>query len=188
MKKNKQLTFIDLFAGIGGFHLALHDVGAKCVFVSEWDDPARQTYENNFKKIQPELFNKGFFAGDITKIDPINIPNFDIMCAGFPCQPFSISGKQKGFQDTRGTLFFNVLEIIKAKQPKVVFLENVKHLKHHDDERTFKRIQTEIQKAGYWFTETNTKVMNTADFTDIPQNRERIFMVALDCGVRSGPI
>ena len=153
--KDNNLKFIDLFAGIGGFHLALHDLGAKCVFASEWDEPARQTYEKNFKKIQPFFFEKGLFAkkgqelfaGDITKVNPKKIPDFDILCGGFPCQPFSISGKQKGFQDTRGTLFFNVLEIIKAKKPKVVFLENVKHLKYHDNKKTLSSILNGLRAA-----------------------------------------
>ena len=179
--KNYNLKFIDLFAGIGGFHLALHDLGAKCVFASEWDDLARQTYEKNFQKIQPSLFEKGLFAkkgqelfaGDITKVNPKKIPDFDILCGGFPCQPFSISGKQKGFQDTRGTLFFNVLEIIKAKKPKVVFLENVKHLKYHDNKKTLSVIIENLENIGY---KTEWKILNAKDF-GLAQNRERIIII-----------
>ena len=111
-QSTKSIQFIDLFAGIGGFHQALHNQGASCVFASEWDNKCRETYQANFKHISPNLFNQNHFAGDITKVNPSLIPNHDILCAGFPCQPFSISGKQKGFDDTRGTLFFNILEII----------------------------------------------------------------------------
>ena len=113
-----KLTFIDLFAGIGGFHLALHNVGAECVFASEWDEAARLTYETNFAKLSPSLFKKGNFAGDITVVNKKSIPDFDILCAGFPCQPFSQAGFKKGFADIRGTLFFDIAEIIKIKKHK----------------------------------------------------------------------
>ena len=106
--------FIDLFAGIGGFHQAFHQLGAECVFASEWDEPARKTYEHNYRKISPELFDSGNFAGDITKINKADIPDFDILCGGFPCQPFSQAGHKLGFEDTRGTLFFDIAEIIKV--------------------------------------------------------------------------
>lgn len=181
-----EIKFIDLFAGIGGFHFALHNQGAKCVFVSEWDDQARYTYEKNFSKISPEIFkigsskdiSKGLFdtpnfAGDITKIEAKDIPEHDILCAGFPCQPFSISGLKKGFSDTRGTLFFDVLNIIKEKQPKVIFLENVKHLMHHDKGNTLKVILEEINKLGY---KTSWKILNAKDF-GLAQNRERIVII-----------
>lgn len=128
MLKNEKVRFIDLFAGIGGFHYALHNNGAKCVFVSEWDNAARDSYQRNFKKKSPEIFDiqlnndlsssNGIFstpnfAGDITKIDPKKIPDHDILCAGFPCQPFSISGHKKGFGDTRGTLFLMFWKLLK---------------------------------------------------------------------------
>jgi DNA (cytosine-5)-methyltransferase 1 len=132
-----KLTFIDLFAGIGGFHLALHNVGAECVFASEWDEAARLTYETNFSKLSPKLFENGNFAGDITAVDKKGIPDFDILCAGFPCQPFSQAGFKKGFADIRGTLFFDVAEIIRVKRPKAFFLENVRGLYSHDKGRTF---------------------------------------------------
>ncbi|MCK9289917.1 MAG: DNA cytosine methyltransferase, partial [Acholeplasmataceae bacterium] len=96
----KKFTFIDLFAGIGGFHIALHNIGGECVFASEWDEAARNTYEVNFKKISPELFENDMFAGDITLVDPETIPDHDILCAGFPCQPFSQAGHKLGFEDT----------------------------------------------------------------------------------------
>lgn len=173
-KTNKTLQFIDLFAGIGGFHQALHNQGSECVFASEWDNKCRETYHTNFKNISPNLFNHHLFAGDITTVNPNHIPNHDILCAGFPCQPFSISGKQKGFDDTRGTLFFNILEIIQAKQPKVVFLENVKHLVHHDNGNTLKVIIEQLESLGY---KTKWQVLNAKDF-GLAQNRERIIIIA----------
>lgn len=184
MNGGKVTTFIDLFAGIGGFHFALHRQGAECVFSSEWDDECRKTYTDNFKKISPHifelssgkntLFEEKLFAGDITKIDPKTIPDHDILCAGFPCQPFSISGKQRGFADTRGTLFFNVLEIVKTKQPKVVFLENVKQLVYHDHGNTLRVILQSLNDIGY---KTSWKVLNAKDF-GTAQNRERIIIIA----------
>lgn len=184
MNGGKVTTFIDLFAGIGGFHFALHRQGAECVFSSEWDDECRKTYADNFKKISPHifelssgkntLFEEKLFAGDITKIDPKTIPDHDILCAGFPCQPFSISGKQRGFADTRGTLFFNVLEIVKTKQPKVVFLENVKQLVYHDHGNTLRVILQSLNDIGY---KTSWKVLNAKDF-GTAQNRERIIIIA----------
>jgi DNA (cytosine-5)-methyltransferase 1 len=181
----KTVTFIDLFAGIGGFHYALHNQGANCVFASEWETNCRYTYEENFKKMSPALFElhpsedsvdglfTNNFAGDITKVNPNSIVNHDILCGGFPCQPFSISGHKKGFNDTRGTLFFNVLEIIKAKQPRVVFLENVKHLIHHDGGNTLRVILEELEKVGY---KTTWKLLNAKDF-GLAQNRERIVII-----------
>lgn len=174
VKENRRFTFIDLFAGIGGFHIALHNIGGECVFASECDDDARKTYEENFKKISPELFKNGKFGGDITKIDPNLIPDHDVLCAGFPCQPFSISGLQKGFEDTRGTLFFNILEIASIKKPKVLFLENVKHLIHHNQGNTFKVIIESLREIGY---KPTWKVLNAKDF-GLAQNRERIIIVA----------
>ena len=112
-------SFIDLFAGLGGFRLALESLGAKCVYSNEWDEPVQRVYKENFGDL-PE--------GDITQVDEKSIPDHDILCAGFPCQAFSISGKQRGFEDSRGTLFFDVARIVKEKKPKIVFLENVKNL------------------------------------------------------------
>lgn len=182
-----KITFIDLFAGIGGFHFALHEEGAKCVYASEWDASCRFSYEENFKSISPELFelkvsneassslfDYSEFSGDITKVNPKEIPDHDILCGGFPCQPFSISGHKKGFSDTRGTLFFNVMEIIKAKQPRVVILENVKHLIHHDKGNTLKVILKELEEAGY---KASWKVLNAKDY-GVAQNRERIIVIA----------
>lgn len=138
--KDYKFKFIDLFAGIGGFRLALQNLGGKCVFTSEWDENAKKTYRANFGETP---------FGDITKDYTKNyIPeNFDVLCAGFPCQAFSIAGYQKGFHDTRGTLFFDLEKIIETKRPKVVFLENVKNLVSHDKGNTFKIIiEMDLQK------------------------------------------
>ena len=147
MAKRKTYKFIDLFAGIGGFHQAMHSVGMKCVFASEWDKNARISYEANYKDIAPNLFENGskLFNEDITQQDPAEIPAFDVCCGGFPCQPFSIAGLRRGFEDTRGTLFFNIANIVKQKistgnPPKVLFLENVKGLKTHMKGETLKTI------------------------------------------------
>ena len=169
-----KVTFIDLFAGIGGFHLALHNVGAECVFASEWDDSARRTYETNFRKISSNLFKNGNFAGDITKVDKKSIPDFDILCAGFPCQPFSQAGFKKGFSDIRGTLFFDIAEIIRVKKPKAFFLENVRGLYSHDEGRTFEIIKkTLTEQLGYSFHHAIVKASDHG----LPQHRPRLFMV-----------
>ncbi|WP_282074491.1 DNA (cytosine-5-)-methyltransferase [Maribacter aquivivus] len=177
----KKFTFIDLFAGIGGFHLSMHSVGGECVFASELDKFARQTYEANFKKSNLKLFSNGNFNQDITdpKLDYSSIPDFDVLCAGFPCQPFSHAGLKKGFADTRGTLFFNIEEIVRVKKdngypPKVLLLENVKGLKNHDKGNTFRTIKNNLNKLGY---KVHEKVLNSKNF-GVPQNRERIFIVA----------
>lgn len=165
--KNKNIsgyTFIDLFAGLGGFRLALESLGAKCVYSSEWDKPVRKVYSDNFDEI-PD--------GDITQVDEKSVPDHDILCAGFPCQAFSISGKQHGFEDSRGTLFFDVARIVKEKQPKVVFMENVKNFASHDGGRTLEVVRTTMEDLGYTFF---YKVLSAVDF-GIPQKRERIYMV-----------
>lgn len=169
--ENYSFKFIDLFAGIGGFRLAMQNVGGKCVFTSEWEPAAQKTYRENFGEIP---------FGDITKEHVKNyIPNkFDVLCAGFPCQAFSIAGKQKGFEDTRGTLFFDIEQIIIKHRPKVVFLENVKNLVSHDSGNTFKTIISVLEsKLGY---KIYTKILNTMTHANVPQNRERIFIVAFD--------
>ena len=117
----KKMQIIDLFAGIGGFHMAFHSLGAKCVFASEIDKYARITYEKNFKKLDPQMFKKDMFKGDIQEVNPKDIPDFDILCAGFPCQPFSQIGYKRGFQEdeaNRGNMFFEIVKIIKKKRPK----------------------------------------------------------------------
>ena len=167
---NPKFTFIDLFAGIGGFRIALQSLGGKCVFSSEWDANAQKTYFYNFGEIP---------YGDITKESIKNcIPDgCDVLCAGFPCQAFSIAGYRKGFEDTRGTLFFDVAEIIKRKRPKAVFLENVKNLYTHDNGKTFAVIKATLEELGYVVYH---KVMNSMEYANVPQNRERIFIVCFD--------
>ena len=173
-----EFTFIDLFAGIGGFHLAMEKIGGKCVFASEIDNHARKTYEHNFKKSNPELFSKGLFNKDIKTIMPQEIPDFDILCAGFPCQPFSQAGHKKGFEDTskseRGNLFFDVADIISIKRPKAFFLENVRGLVNHDNGNTFKVIRNIlVNELGYSFY---YQIVNASDY-GLPQLRPRTFMV-----------
>lgn len=169
--ENFKFKFIDLFAGVGGFRLALQNFGGKCVYSSEWDAGAKTTYRANYGEIP---------FGDITKDDTKKyVPEeFDVLCAGFPCQAFSIAGKQKGFADTRGTLFFDIENLIAKHRPKVIFLENVKNLISHDKGRTFKVI-TEIleEKLGY---KIYYEVLNSMTHANIPQNRERIFIVGFD--------
>lgn len=166
-------TYVDLFAGIGGFHIAMDNLGGRCVFASEWDKNCRTTYETNFIKSNPTLFEENNFAGDITKVNIKEIPEHDVLCAGFPCQPFSQAGQKKGFEDTRGTLFFDVAKIIKSKQPKAVFLENVRGLLHHDEGRTFKVIKDTIEKLDYSF---HYKIIKASDF-NCPQHRPRLYMI-----------
>jgi DNA (cytosine-5)-methyltransferase 1 len=169
-----EYKFIDLFAGIGGFHLALHNLGAECVFASEWDEKARKTYEINFKNKSPDLFSSGNFVGDITKVNKKRIPDFDILTAGFPCQPFSQAGHKKGFDDLRGTLFFDIAEIIRIKKPKAFFLENVRHLYSHDNGKTFETIRSVLtEELGYSFHHSIVK----ASEHGLPQLRPRLFMI-----------
>ena len=163
-KNDKKFTFIDLFAGIGGVRIAFERVGGKCVFTSEWDEPCQVMYEANFGD-KPH--------GDITKLIAEDIPDHDILTGGFPCQAFSIIGSKLGFADTRGTLFFDVERILRAKQPKAFLLENVKQLVSHDQGRTFKIILEKIESLGYF---VHYKVLNGLDF-GVPQKRERIMLV-----------
>lgn len=160
----KNWKFIDLFAGLGGFRLALESLGAECVYSNEWDVPAQEVYYENFGDV-PE--------GDITKVDEKTIPDHDILCAGFPCQAFSISGKQRGFEDSRGTLFFDVARIVKEKKPKIVFMENVKNFATHDGGKTLEVVKGTMEELGYSF---NQRVLNAVDY-GVPQKRERIYMV-----------
>lgn len=165
--ENKSLTgykFIDLFAGIGGFRIALESFGAQCVYSNEWDRYAQETYQMNFGEI-PD--------GDITKINEKTIPDHDILCAGFPCQTFSISGRQQGFEDSRGALFFDVARIVKEKMPKVVFLENVKNFATHNGGNTLNVVKNTMLQLGYNFYYS---ILNSVDY-GIPQNRERIYMI-----------
>lgn len=175
--ENPRFTFIDLFAGIGGFRIAMQNIGGKCVFSSEWDVQAQKTYEANFGEVP---------FGDITQEETkAFIPdNFDLLCAGFPCQAFSIAGRRGGFEDTRGTLFFDVAEIIRRKQPKALFLENVKGLMTHDRGRTLATILNVLRNDLHYFV-PDPEIINAKDF-GLPQNRERVFIVGFrgDLGIR----
>ncbi len=171
------MKFIDLFSGIGGFRLALEKYGNKCVFSADFNKYACDTYSKNFNDY-PLI--------DIQKYSEKKIPNHDILCAGFPCQPFSIGGKRKGFDDVRGTLFFDIVRILKEKKPKIFILENVRGLVNHDNGKTFKKIinilsnkvnnehvKSSRENLGYnvfW------KILNSKDY-NIPQNRERVFII-----------
>ena len=169
--RNPSFTFIDLFAGIGGFRLAMQANGGKCVFSSEWDEAAKKTYFENYGDMP---------FGDITSPETkAQIPeHFDVLCAGFPCQAFSIAGYQKGFDDVRGTLFFDVADILEKHRPKAFYLENVKNLKSHDEGRTFAKIMDVLHnRLGY---EVDSRVMNPCEYANVPQNRERIFIVGFD--------
>lgn len=174
--ENPKFTFIDLFAGIGGFRIAMQNLGGKCVYSSEWDAQAQKTYFANFGEVP---------FGDITKEETKSfVPNnFDVLCAGFPCQAFSLAGKRRGFEETRGTLFFDVAEIIKRKQPKAFFLENVKGLKIHDKGKTLETILNVLRNdLNYYVPEP--EIVNAMYF-GVPQHRERIYIVGFrkDLGI-----
>lgn len=173
MKKDN-FTFIDLFAGIGGFRIALESFGGKCVFTSEWDKHAQTTYEANFGE-KP--------AGDITKIKSNKIPPHNVLCAGFPCQAFSVSGKQKGFGDTRGTLFFDIARIARYHKPEILFLENVKNFAKHDKGRTLEIVRETLNQIDY---DVFHKVLN-ASLYGVPQSRERVYFICFrkDLGVKN---
>ena len=174
--ENPKFKFIDLFAGIGGFRMAFQNLEGKCVFTSEWDKYSKQTYKANFGEIP---------FGDITKAKTKSyIPdNFDVLCAGFPCQAFSIAGRRGGFEDTRGTLFFDVAEIIKKKKPKAIFLENVKGLRNHDKGKTLATILNVLREDLNYYV-PQPQILNAKEF-GVPQNRERIFIVGFrkDLGI-----
>lgn len=165
-------TFIDLFAGVGGFHLALEGL-AQCVMASEWDEQARFTYALNFGE---DLSQRRVpFVADINGVDRQAIPDHTILCGGFPCQPFSVAGSQIGFAHEEGNLFFSIAEILHAKRPRVVFLENVKNLLSHDDGKTFAAIHKRLDALGY---SLKHQVMDGAEYGNVPQHRERVFLVA----------
>lgn len=158
--------FIDLFAGIGGFRLALEANGGSCVFSSEWDSRSQNVYRKNFKEIP---------SGDITKIAAEEIPAFDVLAGGFPCQAFSVSGKRLGFEDSRGTLFYDVARIAKYHRPKILFLENVKNIVKHDGGKTIRVISNTLDELGY---NLFLKVLRSSDFA-LPQARERAYFVCV---------
>ncbi|MCP4912791.1 MAG: DNA (cytosine-5-)-methyltransferase [Oligoflexia bacterium] len=163
---NTEFKFIDLFAGIGGFHQSLESFGGECVFASEWEKNAAHVYELNYG-IKPH--------GDITQIHEREIPKHDVLCAGFPCQAFSISGKQLGFEDTRGTLFFDVARIIKFHQPRIVLLENVKNFVRHDKGNTLNVVLKTLEELGYT---AHYKVLKSSHF-GVPQARERVYITGI---------
>lgn len=169
------MKFIDLFAGIGGIKIGFENAGFQCVFSNDFDENAKITFDLNFS----ELFEteKQMVLGDIQKIPASKIPDFDILCAGFPCQPFSIAGYKQGFNDEkdRGNLFFDIVRILKAKKPKAFLLENVKNLKTHDKGNTLKVILEKLEKELGYFVKL--KVLNTMEYGNLPQNRERIYIV-----------
>src|SRR3990167_255237 len=197
--KKSKFTFIDLFAGIGGFHLALHRLGGKCVFVNEFNKCAKETYKNYFKKVDPTLFiddeRESLFWKDIKQITRTDtnepkyiwkrnigeiIPNFDILCAGFPCQPFSQVGKQKGFDDVRGTMFNDIERIVRARKPKVIFLENVRNIVSHNDNKTLVVILDKLDGAGYDVRPErgfNWEILRASAF-GLPTHRPRFYLVA----------
>lgn len=159
-----KFTFIDLFAGIGGFHQAASSLGGQCVFASEIDNEAKKAYFANYG-IAPQ--------GDITEINASEIPNHDILFAGFPCQPFSIIGNRLGFDDIRGTLFFEIARILKSKKPRIFVLENVKQLSRHDNGKTISTIIETLESLGY---KVYFSILNALDF-GLPQKRERTIIV-----------
>ena len=168
----KEYTFIDLFAGLGGFHLALQQLGCKCVFASELKEDLRKLYQLNFPELDEE-----YLKGDITLVDVNDIPSHDILCGGFPCQPFSQAGKRLGFQDEgRGDLFFKICEIIQHHRPRYIFLENVSNLKGHDNGDTWRVIKRELEKLEYYVPEP--EILSPHQF-GIPQHRRRIYIVGL---------
>ena len=173
-RRSGQFTFIDLFAGIGGMRLAFEAAGGRCLYTSEWNKYSQQTYETNHGD-RPE--------GDITKVDAAGMPEHDVLVAGFPCQPFSIAGVSKkrslgmpdGFEDTQGTLFFDVVRILKERRPRAFLLENVKNLKSHDGGNTFRVIMRALRGLGY---DIHHRVIDAR--LVVPQHRERVFIVGFD--------
>ena len=170
MAKIKRLKTIDLFAGIGGIRIGFESAGFETIYANDFDKKAAETYRLNFGTIDDsDLF-------DVIKNGGMkNIPKrFDVLLGGFPCQPFSVAGHKRGFADSRGDLLFAVIEILKTRRPKAVFLENVKHLKRHDDEKTFSRIRDELKNVGY---DIKAEVLNSMEYGNVPQTRERIYII-----------
>ena len=161
------MKFFDLFAGIGGFRIALEREGFTCIGFCEIDKWARKLYKAYYNVREEEEYE------DATKINPEDLPDFDILCAGFPCQAFSIAGKRRGFEDTRGTLFFEIARIAKVKRPTYLLLENVKGLLSHDEGKTFEIILKTMDELGY---DAEWQVLNSKDF-GVPQNRDRVFII-----------
>ncbi|MBF5050974.1 Modification methylase HpaII [Candidatus Clavichlamydia salmonicola] len=171
---NAPFTFIDLFAGIGGFHIAMHSFRGKCVCAVEINKQARVTYEVNFSPLCPDLFSKGLFLNDVTdEAEIVKIPkNVDILCAGFPCQPFSSIGLKKGFEEERGLMFFHIINIIKKASPKALLLENVSHLLSHDNGRTFGYMKEILDKHNY---DCHFQVLKACHY-GLPTFRPRLYI------------
>ena len=159
------MKFYDLFCGIGGFRIGMEKNGHECVGSCEIDEQARQVYTKNFG-CEPE-------QRDATKLNPKELPDFDCLCAGFPCQSFSIAGKHGGFEDTRGTLFFEIIRIARERKPSILFLENVKGLLSHNKGQTFETILKALDELGYWY---EWQVINSKNF-GVPQDRERVYII-----------
>jgi len=166
IKENEKIKFIDLFCGIGSFHYSFKKLNWECVMSCDIDNAVKETYKENYG-ILP--------LGDITEIEPNNVPTYDILCAGFPCQPFSQCGKHKGFDDKRGTLFFNIMKFVEYHKPKIIILENVQGLLNHDGGKTFERIKCDIETANYTIT---YKVIKCSDY-GLPQMRKRLFILGV---------
>lgn len=164
------MKYISLFAGIGGFDLALQRQGHECVYANEWDKYASKIYNKNFHK---GLNEKGIDTRDIRTVSTNEIPEHELLVGGFPCQAFSIAGKRRGFDDTRGTLFFEIARVLRDKKPRLLLLENVKGLLSHDSGNTFKTIISALTELGY---DLQWQVLNSKNF-GVPQNRERVFVV-----------
>lgn len=168
------MKFIDLFSGIGGFRIAFEDAGFKCVFSSEIENHARETYNIHFGE---------YPSGDITKIDPVDIPDFDVLCGGFPCQPFTMAGSRDGFTCDNGLLVYSAIKILKEKQPKAFLLENVPGLLSIDHGKSFAAIIKELSNVGY---NVSYKVLNAKNF-NLPQHRNRLFIVGMKNGTFNFP-
>ena len=162
----KHVKFIDLFCGIGSFHYSFKKLNWECVMACDINDAAKETYEANYN-LKP--------LGDITEIEPNDVPSYDVLCAGFPCQPFSQCGQHKGFDDKRGTLFFNIMKFVSFHKPKIIILENVQGLLNHDNGKTFNRIKTDIESENYTIT---YKVIKCCDY-GLPQMRKRLIIVGI---------
>jgi DNA (cytosine-5)-methyltransferase 1 len=171
LSKIMSMKFIDLFAGIGGIKIAFENAGFDCVFSNDFDKNSKITFDLNVRKISNKMI-----LGDIQDIKTYSIPDFDILCGGFPCQPFSVAGYRQGFEDERGrgNLFFDIIRILKDKKPRAFLLENVKNLKTHDKGNTIKVIYQELEKLGY---KVKDQVLNSMEYGNLPQNRERIYIV-----------
>ncbi len=175
-RESTRITVGCLFAAIGGFCRSFEQCGAKVLWANEKDRFARDTFVANFPHVRHLHKPVEELSVDGDDLEPV-----DILTAGFPCQPFSVAGEKKGLKDERGLLFLHIIRLLNEfgeNKPKILLLENVQHFRNHDDGKTFLRVQTEIKKAGYWFSDKNAEILNTATHTNIPQNRERIFMVA----------